>query len=80
MEKGETLYSLGKRFGLPVDSIAAYNEPILKDGLKEGSILRGPDPAARNRPTGTGFPAAASGNGTGNGKRIDQAGRRNRRH
>lgn len=44
VEKGETLYSLGKRFGLPVDSIAAYNEPILKDGLKEESILRVPIP------------------------------------
>ena len=44
VEKGETLYSLGKRFGLPVDSIAAYNEPILKAVLKEGSILRVPIP------------------------------------
>lgn len=50
VEKGETLYSLGKRFGLPVDSIATYNEPILKDGLKEGSILRVPIPQQETAP------------------------------
>ena len=40
--RGETLYSLGKRYGLPVDSIVRYNEANLRDGLKVGSILRIP--------------------------------------
>ena len=42
VEPGETLYSLGKRYGLPVDSIVRYNEANLRDGLKVGSILRIP--------------------------------------
>lgn len=51
--RGETLYSLGKRYGLPVDSIVRYNEANLRDGLKVGSILahtrslRSPDIRAR---------------------------------
>jgi len=42
VERGETLYSLGKRFGVPVDTIERYNEAILRDGLRSGSIVRIP--------------------------------------
>ena len=40
--RGETLYSLGKQYGIPVDSIVRYNDSALKEGLKQGSILRLP--------------------------------------
>lgn len=42
VERGETLYSLGKQYGIPVDSITRYNDSALKEGLKQGSILRMP--------------------------------------
>lgn len=50
VERGETLYSLGKRFGVPVDTIERYNEAILRDGLRSGSIVRIPlaDTVVRN--------------------------------
>ena len=44
VERGETLYSLGKRFGVPVDTIERYNDAILRDGLRSGSIVRIPLP------------------------------------
>ena len=52
VEPGETLYSLGKQYGLPVDSIVRYNEANLRDGLKVGSILRIPVAAQPERPDG----------------------------
>lgn len=48
--RGETLYSLGKQYGIPVDSIVRYNDSALKEGLKQGSILRLP---AKRSGTGT---------------------------
>lgn len=42
VERGETLYSLGKRYGMPADSIVRYNESVGRDGLKVGAILRIP--------------------------------------
>ena len=42
VERGETLNSLGKQYGIPVDSITRYNDSALKEGLKQGSILRMP--------------------------------------
>ena len=40
--KGETLYSLSKATGLPIDTIMKYNATELHDGLKLGSILKLP--------------------------------------
>lgn len=44
VEKGETLYSLSKSTGLPIDTITKYNATELRDGLKLGSILKLPLP------------------------------------
>ena len=39
----ETLYSIAKRTGLSLDSLTKLN-PFLKDGLKDGQVLRLPNP------------------------------------
>ena len=38
----ETLYSLGKRYEIPIDSIESLN-PLVKDGLVSGMVLRMPN-------------------------------------
>ncbi len=45
VERGETLYSLSKSTGLPIDTITKYNATELRDGLKVGSILKFPLPS-----------------------------------
>lgn len=37
--KGETLYSLSRKYNVPVDDIKALNEDKLKNGLKTGQVL-----------------------------------------
>lgn len=37
--KGETLFSLSRRYNVPVDEIKALNEEILKKGLQTGQVL-----------------------------------------
>lgn len=50
VEKGETLYSLSKRYGVPIDEMVASN-PILGEGLKAGQKIKIPfgvtNPAAK---------------------------------
>lgn len=44
VQRGETLYSLGRLYQMPLDSITKYNREVLAEGLKEGSMLRIPAP------------------------------------
>jgi LysM repeat protein len=37
--KGETLYSLSRKYNVPVDEIKAQNEEALKKGLQTGQVL-----------------------------------------
>ncbi len=37
--KGETLYSLSRKYNVPVDQIKSQNEQILKKGLQTGQVL-----------------------------------------
>lgn len=41
VEKGQTLYSISKQYGISVDKLRALN-PDLKDGLKQGQLLKIP--------------------------------------
>lgn len=41
IEKGETLYSLSKQYGIPISSIEDSN-PTIKDGFKTGSFIKIP--------------------------------------
>lgn len=43
--KGETLYSLSKRYGVTIDQITEAN-PTLKDGLKAGQMIKIPHPTS----------------------------------
>ncbi len=56
--QGETLYSLSRKLGIPIDTLRAYNAAELKDGLKMGSILRIPSSGEASSTT-TGGTAAA---------------------
>ena len=40
--QGETLYSLSKKYDVPIETIQNYNRSALQDGLKMGSIIRIP--------------------------------------
>ena len=46
VEKGETLYSLSKRYGVPIEEMVASN-PALSDGLKAGQKLKIPFDGSR---------------------------------
>lgn len=42
VERGETLYSLSRSTGTPIDTITRYNPDIIREGLKQGAIVRLP--------------------------------------
>lgn len=66
VEKGETLYSLSKSTGLPIDTITKYNATELRDGLKLGSILKLPLPPGAVK-TGAGATAGSDVHGDTSG-------------
>ena len=50
VEKGETIYSLSKRYGLSEDQFRQYNASVLSDGLKAGTIIKVPRQPSPEQP------------------------------